>query len=199
MQLTEAETTSLSESIQRMSAATEQLSKMADLSEATSRYLEQMAGISEQMERLNKTTTALNEVSQTLLQSYKAITDNSEGIKDSSTGYVEQMQSLSHNIAGLNTIYEIQLKGVSSQLDSIDRVNRGLKDIRDMYEKSAANWVMGEVSANVNQTEGMTFAKAPVTPELLAAVLGRVIDGTVNQKGAKQIFAAIWAGEVFRR
>ena len=59
----------------------------------------------------------------------------------------------------------------------------------------AANWVMGEVSANVNQTEGMTFAKAPVTPELLAAVLGRVIDGTVNQKGAKQIFAAIWAGE----
>ena len=77
-------------------------------------------------------------MSQTLLQSYKAITDNSEGIKDSSTGYVEQMQSLSHNIAGLNTIYEIQLKGVSSQLDSIDRVNRGLKDIRDMYEKSAA-------------------------------------------------------------
>ena len=138
LQLTEAETTSLSESIQRMSAATEQLSKMADLSEATSRYLEQMAGISEQMERLNKTTTALNEVSQTLLQSYKAITDNSEGIKDSSKGYVEQMQSLSHNIAGLNTIYEIQLKGVSSQLDSIDRVNRGLKDIRDMYEKSAA-------------------------------------------------------------
>ena len=39
LQLTEAETTSLSESIQRMSAATEQLSKMADLSEATSRYL----------------------------------------------------------------------------------------------------------------------------------------------------------------
>ena len=33
LQLTEAETTSLSESIQRMSAATEQLSKMADLSE----------------------------------------------------------------------------------------------------------------------------------------------------------------------
>lgn len=78
------------------------------------------------------------------------------------------------------------------------------RDIADYYlaladrvndKKMAANWVMGEVSANVNQTEGMTFAKAPVTPELLAAVLGRVIDGTVNQKGAKQIFAAIWAGE----
>ena len=48
------------------------------------------------------------------------------------------MEALNRNIGGLNTIYEIQLKSISSQLDSIDRVNRGLKDIRDMYEKSAA-------------------------------------------------------------
>jgi gliding motility-associated protein GldL len=47
------------------------------------------------------------------------------------------MQALDRNVSGLNTIYEIQLKSVSSQLDSIDRVNRGIKDIRDMYEKSA--------------------------------------------------------------
>lgn len=78
------------------------------------------------------------------------------------------------------------------------------RDIADYYlsladrvtdKKMAANWVMGEVSAMVNQTEGITFAKAPVTPDLLAAVLQRVIDGTVNQKGAKQIFAALWEGE----
>lgn len=138
IELTPEQTTSLGESIARMSAATEQLSKMADLSEATAHYLEQMLGISEQMQRLNETTTALNKVSETLLTSYRSITENSEGIKDSSTGYVEQMANLNHNISGLNTIYEIQLKSISSQLDSIDRVNRGLKDIRDMYEKSAA-------------------------------------------------------------
>lgn len=48
------------------------------------------------------------------------------------------MQALNHNIGGLNTIYEIQLKSVSSQLDAIDRVNRGIKEIRDMFERSAA-------------------------------------------------------------
>ena len=48
------------------------------------------------------------------------------------------MEALNRNVTGLNTIYEIQLKSISSQLDSIDRVNSGLKDIRDMYEKSAA-------------------------------------------------------------
>ena len=136
--LSEDDTRSLSESIAKMSAASDQLSRMAELTDATQQYLSQMATISEQMERLATTTNALNQVSETLLQSYHAITDNSENITQSSTGYVQQMEALNHNISGLNTIYEIQLKSISSQLDSIDRVNRGLKDIRDMYEKSAA-------------------------------------------------------------
>lgn len=78
------------------------------------------------------------------------------------------------------------------------------RDIADYYvalaakvsdRKMAANWVMGELSAAVNGVEGMTFGKAPVTPEILAAILGRILDNTVNQKGAKQIFAAVWEGE----
>ena len=136
--LSPEDTQSLSESIAKMAAASDQLARMAELTDATQQYLNQMATISEQMQRLATTTTALNEVSETLLQSYHAITDNSTSINESSTGYVEQMANLNRNISGLNTIYEIQLKSISSQLDSIDRVNRGLKDIRDMYEKSAA-------------------------------------------------------------
>ena len=130
--LSESETQSLTDSIARMAAASEQLAKMADLTTATQQYLEQMAAISEEMNRLKETTQALNNVSDVLLKSYQAITENSENITQSSTGYVEQMQDLNRNIGGLNTIYEIQLKSVSSQLDSIDRVNRGIKDIREM-------------------------------------------------------------------
>lgn len=105
---------------------------------ASEEFVGQMNGIAAQMAQLKATTEALNKVSQTLLDSYRAITDNSENITASSTGYVEQMQALNRNIAGLNTIYEIQLKSVSSQLDAIDRVNRGIKEISRMYEDSAA-------------------------------------------------------------
>ena len=138
IELSEADTTSLTESIAKMAAASDQLSRMAELTDATQQYLSQMAGISEQMTKLKETTEALNNVQDTLLASYRAITDNSQDITSSSTGYVEQMSALNRNIGGLNTIYEIQLKSISSQLESIDRVNLGLKDIRDMYEKSAA-------------------------------------------------------------
>ena len=136
--LSEEDTTSLRDSISRLSAASEQLSQMAELATATQDYLSQLSGISEQMTQLRETTTALNEVSGVLLSSYKAITDNSGSISRSAEGYVDRMEDLNRNIGGLNTIYEIQLKSISSQLESIDRVNRGLKDIRDMYEKSAA-------------------------------------------------------------
>ena len=136
--ISEDDTRSLSESIAKMAAASDQLSKMAELTDATSQYLSQLSAISEQMDRLRTTTESLNQVSEVLLASYQSITDNSENITRSSQGYVGQMENLNRNINGLNTIYEIQLKSISTQLENIDRVNRGLKDIRDMYEKSAA-------------------------------------------------------------
>lgn len=105
---------------------------------STERYVAQVDALVEQMDQLRQTTQALNHVSEVLLESYRAITENSENITRSSTGYVDEMQTLNRNVAGLNTIYEIQLKSVSSQLDAIDSVNRGMKEIRDMYERSSA-------------------------------------------------------------
>ncbi|MCM1378232.1 MAG: gliding motility protein GldL [Clostridium sp.] len=148
--LTEEDTNSLRDSISKMAAASEQLSQMAELTTATQDYLAGLAGIASQMQQLQETTRALNEVSGTLLQAYRQITDNSDSIAANAEGYVGSMEDLNRNIGGLNTIYEIQLKSVSSQIETIDRVNRGLKDIRDMYEKSAA-----ESSHYCEETEKM--------------------------------------------
>lgn len=139
LNLSEADTQSLTDSIQKMSAAADQLSRMAELTDATQQYLTQLSGIAEQMDRLRQTTESLTNVSNTLLQSYRNITENSEGISDTSQGYVTGMETLNRNINGLNTIYEIQLKSISSQIDNIDHVNTGLRNIRDMYERSASD------------------------------------------------------------
>lgn len=119
---------------------------------ATAQFADRMQAVGEQLEQLFKTTEQLNKVSDTLLSSYRSIIDNSDNISASTTGYVDQMQALNRNISGLNTIYEIQLKSVSSQLDAIDRVNKGIKDIRDMYERSAAQSIR-----YCEETEKMTL------------------------------------------
>ena len=62
--------------------------------------------------------------------------------------------------------------------------------------KLASNWVMGELSRRLNN-ENMEIGKAPVTAVTLAAVISRIVDGTVSNAGARQIFDLLWAGGVF--
>jgi len=106
------------------------------MTDATQQYLDQLKDMSDTMTKFSSVTNSLTDVSDILLHSYRSITDNSDGINESSRGYVHQMESLNRNIQGLNTIYEIQLKSVSSQIDAIERINAGLMRIKDLYEGS---------------------------------------------------------------
>lgn len=47
--------------------------------------------------------------------------------------YGRQMENLNRTLSGLNSIYEIQLKGVSSQIGAIEQINQGLSRLRSMY------------------------------------------------------------------
>ncbi|MCA3215138.1 MAG: Asp-tRNA(Asn)/Glu-tRNA(Gln) amidotransferase subunit GatB, partial [Burkholderiales bacterium] len=60
--------------------------------------------------------------------------------------------------------------------------------------KAAANWVMGELSAALNSA-GIGIESAPVSAAQLAGLINRVLDGTINQKTAKDVFAALWSRE----
>ncbi len=60
--------------------------------------------------------------------------------------------------------------------------------------KLAANWVMGEVSAALNR-ENREIGQSPVGAADLAGLLRRLRDGTISGKIAKEVFAAMWAGE----
>ena len=59
--------------------------------------------------------------------------------------------------------------------------------------KLAANWLMGELSKRLN-SEDRGIEAAPVTPAQLATLIARVVDGTVSNSGARQVFEALWSG-----
>ena len=61
--------------------------------------------------------------------------------------------------------------------------------------KLVANWIMGEVSATLNREE-KDIAESPVSAAALAALLTRIIDGTISNKIARDVFAAMWTGEL---
>jgi aspartyl-tRNA(Asn)/glutamyl-tRNA(Gln) amidotransferase subunit B len=60
--------------------------------------------------------------------------------------------------------------------------------------RGAANWVLNEFSAHLNEAR-VSPADSPVRPAALAALIGLVSDGTLGSSGAKTVFAAMVAGD----
>lgn len=137
--ISDEDAATLTDSIKKMGEAVSQLNNLADITMVTENYISKLSGMAENLNRFSDATGSLAEVSNVLLDSYRNVTENSDEISANSKGYVEQMGNLNRNLSGLNTIYEIQLKSVSSQIDTIDRVNKGLNHIRDMYESSTGD------------------------------------------------------------
>ncbi|MGA7979572.1 MAG: Asp-tRNA(Asn)/Glu-tRNA(Gln) amidotransferase subunit GatB [Chromatiaceae bacterium] len=79
----------------------------------------------------------------------------------------------------------------------------GSREMADYFEaaaascgdaKLAANWVTGELAAALNR-EGREVGTSPVDAQMLGGLLGRICDGTISGKIAKQVFEAMWQGE----
>ena len=60
--------------------------------------------------------------------------------------------------------------------------------------KLCANWVMGELAAQLNRAE-CDISDSPVAPAQLAGLVQRIADGTISNNIARKVFAALWNGE----
>jgi aspartyl-tRNA(Asn)/glutamyl-tRNA(Gln) amidotransferase subunit B len=58
--------------------------------------------------------------------------------------------------------------------------------------KLVANWMMGEISRRMNAAALSTIA---LPAAQLAALVGRIADGTISNNAARQVFDALWQGE----
>jgi aspartyl-tRNA(Asn)/glutamyl-tRNA(Gln) amidotransferase subunit B len=81
------------------------------------------------------------------------------------------------------------LTGSRAMADYFEAVAQGCGDA-----KLAANWVMGDLAGALNKA-GLELAASPVDATRLAGLLARIRDNTISGKIAKEVFAAMWAGE----
>ncbi|MGZ3182554.1 MAG: Asp-tRNA(Asn)/Glu-tRNA(Gln) amidotransferase subunit GatB [Telluria sp.] len=57
--------------------------------------------------------------------------------------------------------------------------------------KTAANWMMGDVSSQLNRAD-IDIAACPVSAAQLGLMIQRIADGTISNKAAKTVFQAMW-------
>ena len=77
------------------------------------------------------------------------------------------------------------------------------KDLANFFEavvkvsnspKLSANWIMGELSAELNN-ENLTINESKITSNQLGQLILRIEDGTISGKIAKEIFEKLWSSD----
>lgn len=109
------------------------------IEKSSSLPINELTHLREAIDRLGEATAQLSRigsVSGEMSQRYQHMALDQDALSQHSTQYLAEMESLARNVTGLNAIYELQLKGISSQVEAIDRINAGLQHIRSMYEGS---------------------------------------------------------------
>jgi aspartyl-tRNA(Asn)/glutamyl-tRNA(Gln) amidotransferase subunit B len=74
--------------------------------------------------------------------------------------------------------------------DSFEAVTRAAGGTTQVA-KLSANWLMGEVAKRLN-SEGASIDASRVPPLTLAKLIQRIVDGTLSNSGARQVFDALW-------
>jgi aspartyl-tRNA(Asn)/glutamyl-tRNA(Gln) amidotransferase subunit B len=58
--------------------------------------------------------------------------------------------------------------------------------------KLCANWIIGEMSAQLNR-DNLEMSQCPISPVQLGGMLARIVDGTISNSGAKEVFRTMWS------
>jgi len=91
------------------------------------------------------------------------------------------------NDLGLSS-YDASL--LTSSLEMADFFEAALSEVPS-HAKICANWIIGEVSAQLNR-DGMDITQCPINAKQLGGMLKRIADSTISNSGAKEVFRTMW-------
>ncbi|CCG19537.1 aspartyl/glutamyl-tRNA(asn/gln) amidotransferase subunit B [Taylorella asinigenitalis 14/45] len=92
---------------------------------------------------------------------------------------------------GLSEYHAAQLTQSREMADYFERL---LSLAGSQNAQLVANWIMGDISANLNREE-LGFDQCPITAEHMATLIKRIEDKTISSKIAKDVFQSMWSGE----
>jgi len=91
---------------------------------------------------------------------------------------------------GLSAAYEAGL--LTSSREMADFFDACVAAVGVNNAKLCANWLIGEVSAQLNR-DGLEMAQCPVSTQQMSGMLMRIADNTISNAGAKEVFRTLWS------
>lgn len=105
----------------------------------------------ELMPQMDEVTEEYIEKVRTLNEAIKHISDQTEALGRN----MEEMETLARNLTAVNAMYEIQLRGASSQLNNLDSVNDQTKKMAEQIEElnQVYSRMLEAMTANMNKPQ----------------------------------------------
>ncbi|MDD2284381.1 MAG: gliding motility protein GldL [Paludibacter sp.] len=113
--LSDEDAQKLNQSIQNLTRTASQLNEIASFSLETERFAESIRNISENTSKYAQSQEALIEATSNLQTIYQRIGEDTEKIEVNTQEYRTKVERINSNLAGMNSIYEIQLKDIHAQ------------------------------------------------------------------------------------
>ena len=89
---------------------------------------------------------------------------------------------------------EYDAEQVSASKAHAEYFETAVKAMTKPDAKMVANWMMSDLAATLNKEE-IELSNSPVSALRLAQLIAKIQDNTLSNKLAKEVFAAVWAGE----
>ncbi len=113
--------------------------------------------------------------------------------------WIEQVRATLPELPHVKQVRYVNELGLSAYDASILTASREMADFFETVlaavpkdAKLCANWIMGEVSAQLNR-DGLDMTQCPISAQQLGGMLRRIADNTISNSGAKEVFRTMWA------
>jgi aspartyl-tRNA(Asn)/glutamyl-tRNA(Gln) amidotransferase subunit B len=85
--------------------------------------------------------------------------------------------------------YDCQI--LTQEKATADFYEQLVQELNKDQAKAAANLMAGDFASALNR-DGISATEAPLSPPQIAKLIGRIADGTISNKIAKEIFSVMW-------
>jgi gliding motility-associated protein GldL len=151
--LSDEDAQKLNQSIQNLTRTASQLNEIASFSLETERFAESIRNISENTSKYAQSQEALIEATSNLQTIYQRIGEDTEKIEVNTQEYRTKVERINSNLAGMNSIYEIQLKDIHAQSVHFHNQTEISKKLSEEMKS-----VTGEISKMKDISDDFTLA-----------------------------------------
>jgi len=125
--------------MKRFSEATGNINVMGDIAAASTKYMNTIHTANDSLGKLTDTYQSTAKIITESNSNYGKLAESYSVIESGGKSYQQQLESLNKNLSALNTVYELQRKGVDDHIKESETLHKGIQGLMKDLSESAGD------------------------------------------------------------